>query len=310
MIVLYDGNNTLIRNNAVTELYYNGIRTSGIAGMMSQLLYDITTLQNKNMVDKVIVLWDGGSKLRKELYPEYKAHRVAKREKEIEEGSNYYDELKYQLEEMYKFLPNIGISSLKIVGWEADDLIASMTSMTENQCVIVSTDKDLMQLVNEKVSVYQPTKKLVYSLDNFYKSVGILPSQFVDYKILLGDSSDNIPGIKGIGDKTAIKLLNQYGSINGMLKHREELMKSKITSKLFLPESLGTITLNRTLMDLNFPNKQEIEEVIQNCLLEHLEVKIKELTKFASRYGLSRVLMNIKEWKHMLYNIQDTKEPE
>jgi gp32.85 len=310
MILLYDGNNTLIRNNAVTELYHNGIRTSGISGMLSQLLSDITTLQNKNTIDKVIVLWDGGSKYRKDLYPEYKAHRIAKKEKELEDGSSYYDELKYQLEEMHKFLPNIGIHSLRIIGWEADDLIASIVGMTQEPCIIVTTDKDLMQLVDERVSVYQPTKKILYTKDNFYTSIGIHPTQFVDYKILIGDPSDNIPGIKGIGNKTAIKLLNQYGSIPGILRNKQELLKSKITSKIFLPENLGIITFNRALIDLSFPEKEEINPTIKECITENLVANTKELIKFASKHGLSRIIMNIKEWKHMLYNIQDTQKPE
>ena len=310
MIVLYDGNNTLIRNNAVTELYHNGIRTSGISGMLAQLLYDITTLQNKNSIEKVIVLWDGGSKYRKSIYPEYKAHRVAKKEKEIEEGSNYYDELKYQLEEMHKFLPNIGIHSLRIIGWEADDLIASITEMVEEPCVIVTTDKDLLQLVDHRVSVYQPTKKVLYTHDNFTSLLGIQPKQFIDYKRMVGDPSDNIPGIRGIGDKTAIKLLNQYGSIPNMIRNKQELMKSKITSKIFIPENLGLLEFNRTLVDLSFPDKTEILPDIQSCISEELVANIKELTKFAGKYGLSRVIMNSKEWKRMLYNIQDTKKPE
>ena len=155
---------------------------------------------------------------RHEMYDQYKATRQKTPE-----------DLHAQIPVIEEILATLGVSLVRQNGFEADDIIASLaTRCTEEgrHCVILSGDKDLMQLVTETVSVLKPGKTGGWELvkpDGVRKEWGIPPELMLDYLSLTGDASDNIPGIRGVGDKTALKLLEQYGSLDGIFAHADEL---------------------------------------------------------------------------------------
>lgn len=163
---------------------------------------------------------------RHEIYDQYKATRQKTPE-----------ELHAQIPVIEEILATLGVSLVRQDGFEADDIIASLASRCtaeSRRCVILSGDKDLMQLVTDTVSVLKPGKTGGWELvtpDGVKKEWGIPPELMLDYLSLTGDASDNIPGIRGVGDKTALKLLEQYGSLDGIFAHADEIsgaMGSKI----------------------------------------------------------------------------------
>lgn len=159
-------------------------------------------------------------------YPEYKATR----EKTPED-------LHAQIPHIEKILNTLGIPCLRKDGFEADDIIATLArraAQEKRQCVIISVDKDLMQLVGEFVSVLKPDKEEVLALFNAEKVKehwGVMPEQMLDYLSLVGDSADNIPGIKGIGPKTAVKLLSTYGTLDAVYEQIDSI-KGAVQKKL------------------------------------------------------------------------------
>lgn len=153
---------------------------------------------------------------REEIYPEYKANR-----------SEPPDDLIPQFSKIEELIRHFEIHSYRKAGVEADDLIATLTQRwlalaPENHVVIVSSDKDLMQLVNGRVKIWDTMSNKIYGSAEVQEKLGVKPSQVRDYLALVGDSSDNIPGVPGVGPKTASELLEQFGDLNGVLKAAAE----------------------------------------------------------------------------------------
>lgn len=205
--LLVDGNHLSYRCKFTYYLWTDaGEDVSVVYGFLSVLISEI----NKLKPDHIIVVWDGGIQdFRKKLLPNYKKGRHA-RETE-EERENFRN----QLQLLQNTLPMLGIPSVRIEGYEADDVIYTLSRLTADKCVIYSGDSDMLQAVtsDESVVVYNPAKKQEINYYNFDRLVGIHPDRYVDYRIITGDDSDNIKGIKGIGPKGASELLNEYGTV-------------------------------------------------------------------------------------------------
>jgi 5'-3' exonuclease len=194
--LLIDGNNMAYRAKYSFQLSYRGKDTSVIYGCMRIL----STLAKEYQPWSIVVMWDGGLPLfRKEAVTSYKSTR--------ERDVDYYT-FKEQMDELHAVLPKLGILSIKRGGIEADDLLYHGAKMLPS-AAIVTTDADLLQAVDANTAVIRPGKKddTVVTLDNFTEVVGIPPNKFLMYKCLIGDSSDNIKGVGGIGHITAVKLL-------------------------------------------------------------------------------------------------------
>ncbi|MGN1091885.1 MAG: DNA polymerase I [Alphaproteobacteria bacterium] len=175
----------------------------------------------ENPNDCMAVVFDTDRKnFRNTIFPDYKANRT-----------EVPADLIPQFSLIRKAVDALGIASVEKEGYEADDLIASYAKQAV-QCgydvVIVSADKDLTQLMNPpKISVYDPMKKRFVSHDDVFKKFGVLPDKVVEVQALMGDSTDNIPGVKGIGPKTAAELIIQYGSLDGIYEHLSEITGRK-----------------------------------------------------------------------------------
>lgn len=229
--------------------------------------------------DCVIALDRGKRTFRTDLYAEYKANREAAP-----------DELKAQFASIREAYNSFGFSVIDKEGYEADDLIAScvdnyLQNGFENVC-IVSSDKDLMQLVSGNVYIYDPIKKKKIDENGVFEKFGVYPHQIVDFLALLGDTADNVPGVDGIGIKTAAKLLNQYENIEGIYENIETIKSDKIREslktnqdRLHLARKLVALEHNTGIADISTFNNDKI------CC--------DKLCCFCERYGFSSLVKKL-----------------
>ncbi|MCK4762580.1 MAG: DNA polymerase I [Candidatus Aminicenantes bacterium] len=216
---------------------------------------------------------------RHHMFPEYKA----KREKPPED-------LIKQLPYIKEYLDIRGIQSIETPGFEADDIIAAIAKdygSRGHKVVIFSADKDLFQLVNDRVSIYHPRQKAVLDSSGIEEHFGVSPGRIVDYLSLVGDSSDNIPGVPGIGDKTAKKLLAKYGGVDEMLAQLDK-MEEKFKNKI--NDNLELLKLSRTLVDLDHVPDFELKfkpETFPNRVND-------DLVALYRKFSFTRLLKGIK----------------
>ncbi len=232
-LMLVDGMALLFRAfyaTAVTGQFMknaDGVPTNAVNGFVKHMFTALSSFKPSH----VAVCWDMGSKtFRNELYPEYKANRGAAPEELIPQ----FDLVK---EVVASFdVPNIGIS-----GYEADDCIGTIAveAKQDFSVSILTGDQDILQLIDDHISVVLLKKGfgnyLVHNKDTFFQEKGIMPKQMIDLKAFMGDPSDNYPGVKGIGEKTATKLLQQFEHVDGVVANLDKLTKaqrSKIESEL------------------------------------------------------------------------------
>lgn len=250
-LLLVDGNSLLFRAYYST-IYSNALSTS--TGIPTNAVFGFITMMNKAMQmiqpDAVLVAWDAAKKtFRTELMESYKGNRPP-----------LDDELAVQMPIVREYLDEAGFVRYEQPGYEADDIIGSMVQAAEDmETVILTGDKDLLQLVNPTTKVMMMIKGLqqVQIMDEqaIYNKYGLKPEQIIDLKGLMGDPSDNIPGVKGVGEKTALALLEKYGTVQGVYDHIDEI-KGKRKENLiqgkdsaFLSRELATIF---TQMELPF----------------------------------------------------------
>ncbi|MFC4404460.1 5'-3' exonuclease [Gracilibacillus xinjiangensis] len=244
-LLIVDGMALLFRGFFATSFTGNymlnskGVPRNGLFGFLNYFTDAIHTFDPSH----VICCWDMGSKtFRNEMYDGYKANRSAAPEELIPQ----FDLAKEMVEAFQ--VPNIGV-----VGYEADDCIGTLAKQLQNeyQVIIVSGDQDLLQLVDEQIQVAIMKKGTgnydVFSNDNFYEKKQLSPKQIIDLKGLMGDSADNYPGIKGVGEKTAIKLLKEFETIDRMLEERSSLTKG-MQKKLEQYEE--DLTISRKLAEI------------------------------------------------------------
>lgn len=193
-----------------------GEPTAGVFGFTSVLL----RILEQERPDYLAVAFDTGETFRDALFPEYKATR-----------EKMPDDLRTQIERIRDLLDSFNIPRLEMEGYEADDVLGSAAHWAAAQGLgvkIFTGDKDLLQLVDNRVIVNLPAGRSLsdavdYSADTVHEDVGIRPDQLVDYKAMVGDTSDNIPGVYGIGEKTAVRLLEAYGDLDTIYDHLEDL---------------------------------------------------------------------------------------
>ena len=205
---------------------------------------------------------------------------------------------------MYEKLPLFGVKCIRVDGWEGDDLVFGLVKNLSIRCpedkiVLVSTDEDFHQLIGKSVDLYSPIKQVLYTLENYEELTGIKHDLFLTYKILKGDSSDGIPGISGIGEKTAKTLVNTYGDMSKLLSEpvRMELMKSKRTAKIFTSEGLQILQRNDQLINLaDYVDTTSIDSVINEVLDKEPFVDTKLAREFLMKCQLSSILVKWREW--------------
>ena len=220
---LYRAHYALIRNPLITSY---GLHTSALFGFSNMII----KLIKKENPDYFACVFDSkGKTFRHKIYPDYKANR-----------SEMPKEMQDQLVHLWEILEAMKIPVLKLIGIEADDIIGSLAKNAKAeglQTYIVSGDKDFTQLVGKDVFLYAPptkksTEPIIYDIKKVEQKWGVPPSSIIDLLGLMGDSSDNIPGVPGIGPKTAVKLLSKYGNIENVLDNAENVANKRVKNGL------------------------------------------------------------------------------
>ena len=225
------------------------VRLSTSEGMPTGALYVfarmLMRLEEDNAPQRMVVVFDhkGGKRtFRAEMYAAYKATR-----KEPPE------ELQVQMDYFAKIVTGMGWPVLAVPGVEADDVIATLVRdarAKEWDVVIYSADKDIMQLVGEHVSMIDALHQKTYTRDEVIKKMGVPPEQIPDFLALVGDTSDNIPGLRGVGDKTAAGLLEKYGSLDALIAANPVVPRIAVKQPFADPEQLERVTMSRKLVEL------------------------------------------------------------
>ena len=268
-VILVDGNNLLFRSYYATA--YTGTIMRNSKGFPTNGLYGLVNMLNKIIKEEqpeyMIVAFDKGKTFRHEKFKEYKDGRNATP-----------DELKMQFKVAKELIPLMGIKCYEIDNYEADDIIGTYCKLIENNDdyigTIVSSDKDLLQLISDQIDVKLLKQKDYIRMDKkvFEETYGIEPINMIDLKGLMGDSSDNIPGVKGIGEKTALKLLQEYNTVENVYENIEKI-KGSLYHKLvdgkssaFMSKEIATIykevPVEYSLDDLKYDGPtQELKEM-------------------------------------------------
>ncbi len=259
-VILVDGNNLMFRSYYATAYTGNVMKNS--KGFPTNALFGFCQMMNKIIHEEkpeyIAVAFDIGKNFRKQKYETYKDGRAATP-----------DELKMQMPIARDILKAMGIPYFELEPYEADDIIGTFAKMCEEDpeydATIISSDKDLLQLISNVVDVKLLKQKdyIRYNPQTFKEDWGFEPIRIIDYKALAGDSSDNIPGVKGIGDKTAINLLKTYDTIEDIYDHIDDI-KGKMKEKLLDDKESAFISKEIATIYRDVPLNVKLDEIIYN----------------------------------------------
>ena len=274
-IILVDGNNLLFRSYYATAYQGNFMKNS--KGFPTNALYGFINMINKIINDEspeyMLVAFDKGKTFRHDKYEDYKAGRI-----------EMPNELKWQFPKAKDILTNLGIKWFEIDNYEADDIIGTLSLMVDSSSdyegLIVSSDKDLLQLISDKVIVKLLKSKdhIMMDKNRFFEEYGLTPDKMIDIKALQGDASDNIPGVKGIGEKTALKLLQEYGSLEEiydnlaylknsiatkLINERHKALESKDLVTIYKQVPLGFTLEDTKISDANMEGLKKVYEDLE-----------------------------------------------
>jgi len=276
-ILLIDGMNTLIRSFSLLKaMNPTGSHIGGIVGFLRSLGY-VTRIFDPT---RVLIVWDGkgGSANRKNIDPNYKAQRATSRITHWGLYDTKEQEMEALIGQLYRvqdYLECLPLQQLIIEKLEADDImawIAKKASVSNvKKCTIVSSDKDFLQLVDDTIEVYAPVKKKTFTKDNIFEELKVLPQNYNVVKALVGDNSDNLQGVKGLGIKTIVsefpKLLTEVTNLDYVFKVAEEKLEGKkIFSKII--HNWDRVETNFELMNLHTTSLDEKEKEYVNSTLK------------------------------------------
>ncbi len=258
---------------------------SGFCSMLFKLLEEARSDDSKNKPSHFAVIFDSARKnFRNEIYSEYKANRA-----------EAPDDLAPQFEYIRKSVEAFNLPSIELINYEADDLIATYAKKiieSGAKVTVISSDKDLMQLVSTKIRLFDPMKSKVIGEKEVFEKFGVKPNQVIDVQSLAGDSSDNIPGVPGIGIKTAAELINKYKNLDTLLKKASEIKQNKRRETLIANKdkallSKQLVTLKDDVPIKNNPNEFLIKKINKDKLYNFLrEMEFNRLLSQAiSFYG-------------------------
>ncbi len=253
---------------------------SGFCSMLFKLLEDSKSDQNLQKPTHFAVIFDSARKtFRNEIYSDYKANR-----------SEAPDDLAPQFEYIRKSVTAFNLPSVDLLNYEADDLIATYVERILKvgaKVTIVSSDKDLMQLYKKGVRIFDPMKNKFISEDDIKNKFGVDASKVIDVQSLAGDSSDNIPGVPGIGVKTAAELINQYGTLEKLLKSAHEIKQNKRRETLIENKDKALISKQLVTLKKDSPIKIELSDLILK------EINKDKLYKFLREMEFNRLLSSV-----------------
>lgn len=304
-VLIVDGMNLFIRTfSAIPTLNEDGIHVGGLSGFLKSL----GSIIRMTSPTRVVVVFDGkgGSQRRKEIYSNYKEGRAIKsrlnRVVGFEDIGDEQSAMKYQLFRVFSYLQNLPLTIISIDKIEADDAIAYLSSYFKEKSVILSNDRDFLQLVSDKVSVYLPTKKKMYTPDNLLEETGIWCENYIIYKSLLGDKSDNVVGIRGLGDKTILKFFPELSEKRKIdLEMFVEICKLKDNKSKAIQElknNLNVLQINHRIMQLSDVDiSQSTKSTIRHLVDGEIDAINKvELDKLFIEDKLQTVILNWDVW--------------
>ncbi len=250
--IIVDGNNLGWMAYGIVPLTHDNRRVEAVYIGLNMIANYLRSFEP----EKLCVVWDSSRDAeRLKIYPDYK-----RRTKELSEGEQEERKLFFgQLDDFQNLMKTFGIPQYKVKGREADDVIFSIidTSNYDGTSIIVSTDKDFFQaLVDKNVSVYNPVKKMIIGIEDVEKRFGVPIENVLEYRAMVGDPSDHLPGVKGIGDKWAAWLVNNI--ITGDMGI-EDMSKAQLTKVNLLYENLETYSLMKKLMAFIRLSADELE---------------------------------------------------
>jgi len=265
---------------------------SGFCNMLYKFLYE--TKKTEIKPTHIAVIFDSGRKnFRNEIYPDYKANR-----------SETPEELIPQFDFIRQAVQAFSLPSIEMENYEADDLIATYTKEAVSQGAkvkIISSDKDLMQLVNEKVGMFDSMKDREIGVNEVKEKFGVTPDKVIDVQSLAGDSSDNIPGVPGIGVKTAAELINEFGSLSNLLEKAETIKQTKRRQTILENKDKALLSKKLVSLKLDVPVKSKLNE------FEVKKIDKKKLINFLRNMEFSKLLQRIQDTDQLDFEIEPEK---
>ena len=250
-------------------------------GMLTGFMNFVSGIGRDFKTDYIVFALDSkGKTFRNDIYEQYKAHRP-----------DAPDDLKAQLPVAIEFIEKMGFKTAAQVGFEADDIIASLAhdgAKNDLNVRVVSHDKDLYQLIGENIFMFDPMKKKVVSRDDCFTKYGVYPEQFTDYQSLLGDSADNVPGVKGVGAKTAMALIQQFDNLDNIYANIENIEKPRWQKLLSEGKELAYISKQLVTLDTDFHALEQLG-TIENLELPK-ENPILKIADTLNEFGMNRII--------------------
>lgn len=291
-ILMCDGTNTFMRAIAVNMMVSeNGMHIGGVSGFLVSLGYAIKTFRP----NKVIIVFDGkgGSLRRKKLFPEYKAQRNERKTLVSSIFGNKQEErdaINFEISRLTLYLKNLPVQIVVAENIEADDAISFFCTdiYKDVDKIIMSSDKDFLQLVNDKTKVWSPTKKILYTKERIKEEFSFISENFIIFKCLTGDGSDNIPGIKGLGLKTIQKHLPFLFE-----DHKVELQEVIDFSEKYskLAKSIAKIKTEQDKLYLNYKLMQLSDVNISESTKTILRNEMKQPANHLNKFNLGKLFL-------------------
>ena len=309
-VLVVDALNTFMRSYAaIPTLDDDGKHVGGMSGFLKSLGFTIRMFKPT----RVLLVFDGqgGSTRRRKLYADYKSQRKPvtrlNRAYDMTTDEEEAENLKYQLVSLIRMLECLPVSILAMDNVEADDVIAYFTELvtqkTDGEVVIYSTDKDFFQMVGDRVKVYNPVQKKTYDVETIVERFGVHPNNFVFYRSLMGDTSDNITGVKGIGEKTSVKLIPELADPNVEVNY--EFVQAKYADVKKKPAAIQKVLASKDVIDRNLQLMQlrdvNIDVTAKMKVLHKFEegcppLKKSDLTKLLAQTKILSTIPNYDEW--------------
>ena len=296
-VLLIDGLNTFIRAFSVNpSLNEDGSHVGGLVGFLKSVRFTI----NKFKPTRCIIIFDGkgGSKPRQKIYSQDKAGRKVRSRlnRNVDWATNPQDEqdsMRLQIGRLIEYLEHLPLTLLALDNLEADDIISYVANVTlkESKTTIMSTDKDFLQLVSPRVKLYSPTKKITYDEELVKKEFGIYPQNMLTCRVIDGDKSDGIPGIRGIGIKTLIK---EFPELTENEKFDIKRLMDSASSKTTKPSKL--INNNEYIIKRNYLLMQLQDPDIANHTKLKITDAVNSVTPQLIKYKFQRLFVEDKLW--------------
>ena len=306
-VLLIDGLNLFFRNFAMLNFVNeDGVHVGGLGGFLRSL----GTLINRIQPTSVYVVFDGvGSTInRKNLLPEYKSNRNITRITNWDIFESLDDEHAAKIDQVVRlihYLQCLPVKTLSLDKVEADDIIAHLATKLSSdygsKVFIVSSDKDFIQLVDENIIVYRPIEKDYYTTDTVIEKFGISAANFILYKVLMGDASDKVAGVKGLGEKKLMKLFPELSQRILTLQDILDISEVKLKENIIYARVLDMqdqLEKNYRIMNLHNPMLDDIEQEFLDAIIEYSlpELDNMKFLKYYHEDGLKHLIKNIDYW--------------